>query len=294
MSGIWDTLFQGTPPRSVTNEVTSVQGFPDWYQEIIRANTARASAVLNEPYIAYQGPRIAGITPDEQRAYQNVRSNVGVGRDAVSSGVSRASSVAGGPFNREEFNKYYTPYKEGVVDRIADLGTRNLTEKLLPGIRDEFIGAGQWGSSRMDEFGRRAVRDTQESILGEQANALDAGYKNAMDAYLTGQKTSLEAADQLGALGQIQQSMGYKDAAQLEAIGQQQRGFTQDNLDLAYGDFLEQRDLPIQRLNQFTNIVQGLPQVPVTSARTEVDRGGATGPAIAPQVGALAKLAGVF
>ena len=83
--------------------------------------------------------------------------------------------------------EYMSPYLKNVVEQIGDIGVRQLKEKYLPEIGQEFIGAGQFsvgpGSTRMGEFGARALRDVQEAVLAEQAKALQAGYGQAADIY---------------------------------------------------------------------------------------------------------------
>ena len=83
--------------------------------------------------------------------------------------------------------EYMSPYTQNVVNQIAEQGVRQLQEKYLPAVGEEFIKAGQFGpgpgSSRMGEFGARALRDVQEAVLGEQAKALQAGYGQAADIF---------------------------------------------------------------------------------------------------------------
>ncbi len=97
-------------------------------------------------------------------------------------------------------SSYMSPYTQQVTDRIADLGARNLSEKLLPAVNKTFIGSGQFGSTRNSDFTNRAVRDTQEAILGQQSQALENGYKTAADIY--GQDASRQLQGGLG-LGQL-------------------------------------------------------------------------------------------
>ncbi|MFP5515613.1 MAG: hypothetical protein ACLGJC_21315 [Alphaproteobacteria bacterium] len=97
-------------------------------------------------------------------------------------------------------SSYMSPYTQQVTDRIADLGARNLSEKLLPAVNKTFIGSGQFGSTRNSEFTNRALRDTQEAVLGQQSQALESGYKTAADIY--GQDASRQLQGGLG-LGQL-------------------------------------------------------------------------------------------
>jgi hypothetical protein len=54
----------------------------------------------------------------------------------------------------------------------------------------------------------------------------------------------------------------------LQGAGQAQRGMAQQNLDLAYKDFLEQRGFPQQQLQTLLMGSQGLPS-PITSTTTQ-------------------------
>ena len=151
----------------------------------------------------------------------------------------------------QNVGNYMNPYTQAVTDQIAKLGTRNLTENLLPGISDQFTRAGQFGSSRMGEFGSRALRDTQEAILNQQSQALQQGYGQALTAsqadaarqaqlastagQLTGQEAQnlLNIGQQYGNLTQAQQQGLMQAAGQYGTLAQQQgalAGQTQQNL----------------------------------------------------------------
>jgi hypothetical protein len=107
-----------------------------------------------------------------------------VGRALSGNSIDAASPYlqAASQTSAQGVGQYMNPYTDYVTDQIAKLGTRNLTENLLPGMSDAFIKAGQFGGSRMGEFGSRALRDTQESILGQQSTALQQGYGQALTA----------------------------------------------------------------------------------------------------------------
>jgi hypothetical protein len=76
-------------------------------------------------------------------------------------------------------DQYMSPYTDKVLDVIAQRGARNLSENLLPAVGDTFMGHGQFGSERQRDFTNRAVRDTQEGILDQQAKSLESGYATA-------------------------------------------------------------------------------------------------------------------
>jgi hypothetical protein len=119
---------------------------------------------------------------------------------------------------------YMNPYNEAVTNRIAQLGTRNLSENLLPAVSDQFIRAGQFGSGRMGEFGSRALRDTQESILGQQAQALQQGYGQALGAAQTDLSRQAQLGASAGSLaGQEMSGLGSLGTALTQAGQQQQQ-----------------------------------------------------------------------
>lgn len=128
----------------------------------------------------------------------------------------------------ENISNYMNPYTQNVTDQIAKLGARNLTENLLPGMSDQFIRSGQFGGTRMGEFGSRALRDTQESILNQQSQALQAGYGQALSASQADLARQLQLASTAGSLtGQTQQGLASLGQAQTNAgQAQQQAGLT--------------------------------------------------------------------
>jgi hypothetical protein len=350
---ISDFLFQGQPPPSITNYGTSTQGLPQWLSDYTQGLLSKANAVAAEPYQAYGGPRIADFTGDQRQGFDLTRGSAmahlpgfqtagnmfgaAAGRSAAAASnpfITQASGIdamgqaqpymaqAGQTFPGQVQN-YMNPYTDAVVDRIGDLGARNLSEKLMPAIGDQFIRAGQMGSSRhMGEVGK-ALRDTQESVLAQQSQALERGYGQAGQLFnqdasrmagLAGQAGNL-ALGQQGALGQLgqlagnmqsvdagnalrvgqgfqglgaaSQSAGITGAAALDAVGQQQQRLGQANLDLAYQDFQSQRDHPMNQLGFLSNIVRGVPYS--TSGTTSM-----TGFAPAYQPSGLSQISGAL
>lgn len=125
---------------------------------------------------------------------------------------------------------YMNPYNDAVTNRIAQLGARNLSENLLPTISSDFIKAGQYGSQRQGDLIQRALRDTQESVLGQQASALQQGYGQAVNAAQSDSARLAGLASTAGGLGTAQQQallgagqatgqLSSSDLARLQAAG---------------------------------------------------------------------------
>jgi hypothetical protein len=276
------SLLSGTP-GSTTQTVTTQT--PPWMQDAIYNTVSWAQNLANKPYVAYEGPRIAGFTPTEQLGMQAAVGAAGafqpyLGKQVESlgqaAGISSAGMISGGgpsaaaagspliqqgagiksadvtkpyfeqatpsiqmagqgsalqvaqpllgaatqlspltaaqPYlNRASqtfpgaVEQYMSPYTKNVVGQIADLGVRQLREKFLPEVGEEFIRAGQFGGSRMGEFGARALRDVQEAVLAEQAKALESGYKTSADIFGADVARQAQLAGTAGQLGGAQQ-----------------------------------------------------------------------------------------
>lgn len=168
------------------------------------------------------------------------------GQTTAESLAERALTAAS-PYLQESAKKsvtdigaYMSPYQSGVLDVIAKRGARNLSENLLPAVSDAFIQAGQFGSGRMGEFGSRALRDTQEAILQQQAQAAEQGYGQALSAsqadlarqaQLAGTVGSISGADlsrllqggsQYGNLASTAGNLTQAQMSQLANLGQMQ------------------------------------------------------------------------
>ena len=119
-----------------------------------------------------------------------------------------------------DVDQYMNPYQTNVLDAIAQQGERNLTENLLPAVSDSFIKAGQFGSRNMGEFGSRALRDTQESILREQAPLLQQGYNQALQASAADKSRQGTLAGTAGSVAGADLSRVLQGGSQYANIGQ--------------------------------------------------------------------------
>jgi hypothetical protein len=156
--------------------------------------------------------------------------NAGQGLYNRASGIDVAGAASpymasAGQTAVQNIGDYMNPYQQQVMDVIARQGTRNLTENLLPGVSDAFIRAGQFGSRGMGDFGERALRDTQETILDKQAQLASTGYGQALGASQTDLARQQQLAATAGQLaGAQQQGLTTLGTAQTGA-GQQQQTF---------------------------------------------------------------------
>jgi len=226
-------------------------------------------------------------------------------------------------------NDYLNPFVTNVTDNIAKLGARNLSENLLPSVSDAFVRAGQFGGSRMGEFGSRALRDTQEAVLGQQAQALQSGYGQALSASsadlsrqgtlagtagnltqgqqgvlagLGGQLGGLASQDMTrsqGVLGQIadlggqSQNQLFKDSAALESAGNAIQNNSQRQMDSNYQQWLIAQGYPKEQVAWLGSQLTGQARSTPTTTTTTNQPATTTPSPLSQLAGGAAGLAGL-
>ncbi|MCC7495863.1 MAG: hypothetical protein IT204_26155 [Fimbriimonadaceae bacterium] len=273
-------------PKASTTETVR----PDWYTNYAMQVLANQQAASANPYAVYQGPRTAGFTADQLQGFDATKSAAGAYQPALGAATGMVQGAAGSsaleaasPYLTRSaqtapqvVGDYMSPYQGAVLDRIAALGNRNLTENLLPTISDQFVGSGGFGGSRQAEAIGRAIRETQEGITAEQAKYLDAGYQSALGAAgtdlsrlgqlgstagsLTSQdaSTRLNAGQQMSVLAELTQKLGLGGAAAITGIGDKQQALEQTNLDTAYQDFLRQQGYDQTQIDAMVKTLGGI------------------------------------
>lgn len=273
-----------------TSTVTKTE-LPEWYNQYAQNVLSKAYQATSEPYQAYGAPRIAGFAPEQEQAFQSVKENVGawqpyMGAATQAAGQGMQSFTAPGVAQQ-----YMNPYIQQVVAGIGQTAGRNLYENILPKINRTFVGGGTFGGSRSAEFTNRAIRDTQAQALSAQIDAMSKGYDTAANLYGTEASRALTGAGVLSGLGEQYQSQAGKEAAGLEAVGQQRQGLAQSSADLAYQDFLRQQQYPLQQVQNLAGIGSTLNLGGGTQTQTAT----APGPSSTAQtLGTVAGIAGTL
>jgi len=150
-------------------------------------------------------------------------SSQNAGGAAMGYGGMAVGAAAGGTgtWDANAANQYMSPYTNDVVNNIQRLGLRNLNENLIPGVQDQFLGSGQFGSTRNADILGRTVRDASTDINGQVASALNSGYTNAQSMFTSDQaraqqQQQLQANTALGAGNMVSSTLS-SDAARQQA-----------------------------------------------------------------------------
>lgn len=297
-------LTQGQPLPSTTQAYTTSQ-VPQYLSDYLYNLMSGAYSAAQEPYQAYGGPRLTPFSPDQLAAFDATRQAAGsykpqlaAAEQTVNQAAAMSPTGAAQPYfnassmaTPEVIGAYMNPYVENVTNRMGDLAARQIHEKLMPELGDQFIRAGQYGSTRQQELANRGVRDISENLTSQIGSSLAQAYTTAgqqaqQDLSRLGSlgqaagTLSASEMQQLGTLGGMQgqlaqreQALGIQGAGALETIGQTQQQQNQRNLDLAYQDFVNQRDYPKTQLQFLQGIVQGLPSGGQTQAQSSTSLG---------------------
>jgi hypothetical protein len=263
-----DFLFGGSAPTPGSSTSSTEVQLPEWYTEYTKNMLGRAQGAAELPYFQYTGPRIAGFTPTEKTGFEMTKAAAGSYQPFLGqAGEALAGASKTFPSAVQE---YMNPYTQNVVDQIAAQGVRQLQEKYLPAIGQEFIQAGQFGvgpgSTRMGEFGARALRDVQQAVLGEQAKALQAGYGQAADIFQSDAARKAQLAGTAADIAGMAQKYGLTGAGAVAGVGAKEREMSQANLNLAYEDFLKQEGYPKEQIKFLADVLSGirLPQTTIS------------------------------
>jgi hypothetical protein len=190
--------------------------------------------------------------------------------------LTRAGAYGG---SRQAVGDYLA--EEGLLDRLSDIQAEQ-TQRAFENAQMQFerdraagLQAGATDLGAMLQAGIANQGNFLEAQrLGEQSRQYTSGldYQTqlaneqnrlaAAQTALQGAQTGLQGAGVLGGLGSQFQSDWLGRLQALGGVGQEERALTQQSLDRAYEDFLNQRDYPRQNLGWLSGILQGVPVSP--------------------------------
>lgn len=182
---------------------------------------------------------------------------------------------------------------------VQQLGTQTGLQAALANLDAASQANVQNLAAQLQTQGLNANQALQAALANQQAGlesqrltdiSAQFGASQQMQASLANQQAQMEAqrlaeqSRQFGAqqglaglaqAGQMAQTMGnlgqYQQQADLSRLGMQQQvaaqeqALQQQGLDIAYQDFLRQRDYPMEQLQQYSSLLRGVPVTPSTT-----------------------------
>lgn len=302
-------LNQGTAPSASSNYSQSSTQLPSWYTDYTQQILDRAAQFAAQPYQTYGGPRIATQDPNSVNAEQQsggLPASAGASTQAAQNLIQGAAgnnnplSVAQPYLNQgtnptyNTVGNYLNPYNQNVTDAIAQAGNTNFQNNVMPQLQSSIIGAGNITGSSTEGTNliENAAKQNEQNITQAQASALQQGYTGSLSAAQAGNANALTAAGQAATANEAQTAAGINAGAATSnvgtqgvnnqiagintenTLGQQNQGYNQSNLNLAYNDFLQQQQYP---LTQMTNLQAGLQGVQVPTGQVNYNYGTGVG-----------------
>ena len=229
---LFDFLFGGgTAAPDVTTSGISTTEIPEYIAKPSAQLIGAAADVASEEYVPYKGPRLAGLSPEEEAAIKQQRDMAGTGYNEASFGIGKlvgasdflksktdpstlsfAKAATGygedaakalregkAGISGADISKYMSSYMMDALDPAARK-LREESERQTMADSAKSIQAGAFGGSREAVLrGERGAALT-EGIGDLYAKGLQSSYESALKAAQDDRKRSLQAGQQFGAL----------------------------------------------------------------------------------------------
>jgi hypothetical protein len=260
---------------------TTETKIPTWLEEGSKQAVARGQEIADREYIPYEGERIAGLDPSEQRAYEMAQEGVG----AYQPDLDRARELTergAMSFLDADIDAYMNPYVKGALDPAA----REIREETARQVGQRGQEAGMMGA-----FGgaRQAIAESETRRGGTEAlsDLYQKGYERAFESgaakFSEDRNVAARGAEQFRALSAQTQQQMTQDIQNLMSTGGLKRSLEQAGLDFDYGQFLEARDWDITNLQP---LLAALGTVPYGTKTTATSKTSGLGNAIGVAAGA--------
>lgn len=89
------------------------------------------------------------------------------------------NAAAAGVATPQGIQSYLSPYTQNVVGGLENTANQNWNQNIMPGVNNEFVGSGQFGSGRNAQVLGQAANEEQTNLNTSVANALQSGYTTA-------------------------------------------------------------------------------------------------------------------
>jgi hypothetical protein len=278
----------GAPPPPPSSQSVVQTTIPEYARPYVETMLGKSQALTEQPYQPYGGERLSDFSPLQKQAFANVASQTTAGQLGPATQLAGASGlgslgVAGRAANvGQDYYRlatdpmaqaaFMSPYMQNAVDRQKFEAIRDYY-KTMPGLGAAATRAGAFGGSRQAIVEAEAQRNINQQLQNIQAAGTQRAFEAAQQAQQYGAGLGLQglgaalqgygqagqAGATLGQLGQAQFGQEQAISAEQQKVGAVQQAQAQQALDMAYQDFLKQRNYPYQQLAFMSDMLRGLP-----------------------------------
>jgi hypothetical protein len=261
----------------------------------------RAEEQSNVPYEAYGGDRLSPYGETTQAGFQAITDRAQAGTpgafttaEGTLSGIAQQGPLAtqaqfgdARQFTDEGIaQSYMNPYVENVLDKQQQrlqqrFGEQQAERDMARGQRGAFSNTRRGVAdsiaqremniqqNEMEAQGLAAAYESGANIFSQDRAAELQNRRLGTDVFagnitrqLQADRLGMGAAEQLRAQGIAGDELAFNRAKNLAGVGGAYDTQSQQQMDLAYSDFLNQRDFPAQQLNYYSGIMRGVPIAP--------------------------------
>ena len=282
----------GKGKQSVPADQTVVQSnLPKYVRPYFERLLDRTEAESLRDYETYEGQRLAGEAQDTLDSRQRARDIAASGiaglptaQAATTAGVGRALQGMGfeaGQFDSAAADQYMSPYMQKVVDVQKERAILD-AQRQGAGRGAQAVQAGAFGGSRAAVQEALAGEALNRQLAEIQASGQQQAFEQAQQQFERDRAARADAeriglgagelagqqARSLADLGRLAREGDIESARLLEQVGKDITAREQAGLDLAYQDFVRQRDFPRENLQFLSSILRGVPITPSTETTT--------------------------
>jgi hypothetical protein len=249
-------ITQGAPLPDIKTTDTRVDTAPDYYTnyltDLSKAGQGALARTPQEGIAAYDALQSVGYgqIPEAAGSYKP-------GLSAAQDTLSRAAQGVTGQRVQDLMN----PYTSAVVDEMERLQQQSLQRSVLPTLKAGFVGSGGLGGQRYAGALGQAMSDAQRNLMGQQSQALQSGYSEALKTALGELPFLTQAGQQQAQAAKMQQDLGLTGAGALTKAGAERQAYEQSLL-----------DYPLKTATTASGLMRGY-QVPTTQTSTRVGPG---------------------
>ena len=232
-------------------------------QDLLKKGQALYKARTDEGYRPYEGQTQAALTPEQEQAMAGISGLVGTTAPVFQEATDLSRGVAQ-QMTPELVQQYMSPYQQAVTDLDKAEAQKTFERDVLPKVRQAQIGAGAFGGTRGTMLEAQALAD-QQKLLGDiQTRGSQAAYQDAVKAFDAQKGREGATASALANLAPQALKTAGTEFELLRGVGQEKQQRSQQALDEAYKQYLEERVFPEQQLGQYQSVIAGFPSASTT------------------------------
>lgn len=245
----------GSKGQTKTSQTSTTSATPEAmaaYRDIL----SRAQEVAATPYQAYEGERVAGFTPYQEQAFGQIAGAQGAGMGTLAE-AGEAARRGAQAITAADIQRGMDPYQQQVIQTTMDeMARQNAIEQSR--LQGQAISAGAFGGDRAGIAASELAKRQGETRAATMASLLSQGYNRAVAQAQADRQAAQVGTGQLMGVAQQEFGMPLSQAQALAGVGTAQQQLAQQQLNVPYQQYLEQRAYPFQQAQWLAGLSTGV------------------------------------